>query len=72
MNADRTKYDSAVTSHYSVIISKNASSARREDKLSIDYKRRKMEKRKDTQNKLKFSSIIEEGSSSTNLKTNSL
>jgi hypothetical protein len=61
MNAGRTKYDSAVTSHYSVIISKNASSARREDKLSIDYKRRTTEKRKDARNKLEFSSIYRGG-----------
>jgi hypothetical protein len=61
MNAGRTKYDSAVTSHYLVIISKNASSARREDKLSIDYKKRTTEKRKDARNKLKFSSIYRGG-----------
>jgi hypothetical protein len=61
MNAHRTKYESAVTSHYSIIISKNANNARREGKLSIDYKRRTTEKRKDAQNKLKFSSIYRGG-----------
>jgi hypothetical protein len=61
MNAGRTKYDSAVTSHYLVIISKNVSSARREDKLSFDYKRRMTQKRKDAQNKLEFSSIYRGG-----------
>jgi hypothetical protein len=52
-----TKHGATVTSYCLVIISKNASSARREDKLSIDYKRRTTEKQKDARNKLKFSSI---------------
>jgi hypothetical protein len=41
-------------------------------KLSIDYKGRMAGKQKVAQNKLKFSWNIEEGSFSTNLKTNSL
>jgi hypothetical protein len=45
VNAGRTKYDSAITSRYSGVISKNNGSAGHEYKLSIDYKRT-MEKRK--------------------------
>jgi hypothetical protein len=40
---------------------KNASSARREDKVSIGYKRKTTEKRKDARNKRKFSSIYRGG-----------
>jgi hypothetical protein len=61
VNAGRTKYDSAITSRYSGVISKNNDSARHEDKLSIDYKRRMMEKQKDAQKKLKLSSIYKGG-----------
>jgi hypothetical protein len=56
-NAGRTKHDSAVTSYHFVIISNNVSNVRREDKLSIDYKGRTVEKQKVARNKLKFSSI---------------
>jgi hypothetical protein len=39
VNASRAKCDSAITSHYSGVNSKNNDNARNEYKLSIDYKR---------------------------------
>jgi hypothetical protein len=53
----RTKCDSAITSHYSGVASKNNDNTGNEYKLSIDYKRAMEKKKKDTQNKPNFSSI---------------
>jgi hypothetical protein len=57
VNVGITKYDSAITSHYSGVIYKNNGNAGNEYKLSINYKRTMEKQKGETQNKPKFSSI---------------